>query len=60
MVCDGEDAVKAIRKREFDNEVHRDSVEGGGGVVGSDRVVRDVGMRHKSLGGLAGGATVDK
>ena len=60
MVRDSEDAVKAIRKREFNDEVHGDGFEGEGGVIGGDRAVRDVGVRGIDLGGLAGGATMDK
>ena len=60
MIHDGEDAIEAVGKWEFDDEVHGDSFKGEGGVVGGDRVVRDVGARRINLGGLAGGATTDK
>ena len=60
MVRDGEDAVEAVRKREFDNEVHGDSFKGEGSVVGGDGAVRDAGERRINLGGLTGGATADK
>ena len=60
MVHDGEDAVKAIEKWEFDNEVHGDSLKGEGSAVGDDRVVGDVGVSCNNLGGLAGGAPTDK
>ena len=60
MVCDSEDAVKTVGKREFNNEVHGDSFDGEGGASGGDRAVRDTGVRGIDLGGLAGGATTDE
>ena len=60
MVCDSEDAVKAVRKWEFNNEVHRDGFKREGCMVGSDGVVRDAGVSHSRFGGLAGGATANK
>ena len=55
MVRDGEDAVKAIRKQEFDNEVHSDVFKGEGGAISGDRAVWCVGVSHNGFGGLAGG-----
>ena len=60
MVHDGEDAVKTVRKREFDNEVHSDGFKREGGMISDDRVVRYVGASCDSFDGLAGGATADK
>ena len=60
MVRDSEDAVKAIGKREFDNEVHGNGFEWEGGAVGGNEAVWDAGVRGIDLGGLTGGATTDK
>ena len=60
MVRDSEDAVKAVRKREFNDEVHGNGVKGESGAVSSDGAVWDVGARGIDLGGLAGGASTDK
>ena len=60
MVHNGEDAVKAIGKREFDNEVHSNSLKGEGGAVGGDGMVRNAGASGISLSSLAGGTTTDE
>ena len=57
VVCNGEDAIKAVRKREFDDEIHGDGFKRKGGMVGRDGAVRDAGARGGDFGGLAGGAT---
>ena len=60
VVCDSEDAVKAVGERELNNKVHGDGFEGEGGVVSGNRTVRDAGARGIDLGGLTGGATTDE
>ena len=60
VVCDGEDAVKSIGEREFNDEVHGDGLKGEGGVVSRNGAVRDTGARGVNFGGLAGGATPDE
>ena len=60
VICDGEDAVKAIGERKLDDKVHSDGLEGESGAVGRDGAVRDTGARGVDFGGLAGGATADK
>ena len=60
VVCDGEDAVKSVGKREFNDEVHGDGLKGEGGAVGCDGAVRDTGVRGIDFGGLTGGATADE
>ena len=60
VVCNGEDAIKSVREREFNNEVHGDSFKGEGSVVGGDGAMQDMGARGISFGGLTGGATPDE
>ena len=60
MVGNGEDAVKAVREWELNNEIHGDSFKGEGGVVGCDGAVGNTGARGNGLGGLTGGATSDE
>ena len=60
MVCDSEDAVKAVGEREFNDEVHGNGLEGEGGAVGGNGAVQNAGARGVDLGGLTGGATVDE
>ena len=60
VICDSEDAIEAIRGREFDDEVHSDSFKWKSGAVGSDGVMGDVGTGCKNLGGLTGGTATDK
>ena len=60
MVGNGEDAVKAVREREFNNEVHGDGFKREGGAVGCDGAVGNAGARGSGFGGLAGGATADE
>ena len=60
MVGYGEDAVKAVREWEFNNEIHGDGFEWEGGAVGRDGAVGNTGARGNGFGGLTGGATVDK
>ena len=60
MVCDGEDAVKTVGGQEFDNKVHGDSFKREGGTISGNRVVRYAGASCEGLGGLAGGAALDK
>ena len=60
MVHDSEDAVKAIGKREFNNEVHGNGFEWEGSTVGGNGAVRDAGARGIDLSGLTGGATTDE
>ena len=52
MVCDSKDAVKAVGKREFNDEVHGNGFEGEGGAVSGDGAVWDAGVRGIDLGGL--------
>ena len=60
MVRDGEDAIKAIGGREFNNKVHGNIFKQEGGVVGNDRVVWCAGASCDGFGGLASGATADE
>ena len=60
MVRHGEDAVKAIREREFNDKIHGDGFKGEGGAVGRDRAVGNAGARGNGFGGLTGGATADE
>ena len=60
MVCDSEDAIKAVGERELDDEIHRDSFEGEGSAVSRDGAVRNAGARGSSLSGLTGGATANE
>ena len=60
VIGDGEDAVKAIGEREFNDEVHGNGFKGEGGAVGCDGAVRDTGARGINFGGLTGGATTDE
>ena len=60
VVRDSEDAVKAVRKREFNDEVHGNGLEGEGGAVGGNGAVRDTGARGIDFGGLTGGAATNE
>ena len=60
MVCDSEDAVKTVGKRELNDEVHGHGFKWEGGVVGSNGAVWDTGTRGNGLGGLTGGASTDE
>ena len=60
MVRNGEDAIKAVGEREFNDKIHGDRFEGKGSAVGSDGEVRDTGARGIGFGGLTGGATPDE
>ena len=60
MVCNGEDAVKAIGKRELDDEIHGYGVEWKGGAISGNGAVRDTGARGIDFGGLTGSATPDE
>ena len=60
VVCDGEDTVKTVGEREFDNKVHSDGFKGESGAVGRDGTVRNSWARGGDFGGLTGGATADE
>ena len=60
MVHNGEDAIKSIGEREFNDEIHSDRFKWKGGAVGGDGAVRDTGARGISFSGLTGGATPDE
>ena len=60
VVCNGEDAVKAIGEWELNDEIHGNGFEGEGGAIGRDGAVRNAGARCISFGGLAGGTTPDE
>jgi hypothetical protein len=60
MVCNGEDAIKSIGEREFNDKIHRDRLKQKGGAVGGDGTVWDTGARGIGFGGLTGGATPDE
>ena len=60
MVCDSEDTVKTVRKREFNDEIHGHGFEWEGGAIGGNGAVRDMGPRGNGLGGLTGGAAMDE
>ena len=60
VVRNSEDAVKAIGKWEFNNEVHGNGCKWEGGAVGGNGTVRDAGARGIDLGGLTGGTTMDE
>ena len=60
VVGNGEDAVKSVGKRKFNDEVHGDGLKGEGGAVGRDGAVRNTGARGIDFGGLTGGATPDE
>jgi hypothetical protein len=60
VVGNGEDAVKAVREGELNNEIHGDSFEGEGGAVSCDGAVGNTGARGNGFGGLTGGATSDE
>ena len=60
MVRDSEDAVKAVGKQEFNNEVHGNCFEWEGGAVGGNGAMQDAGARGIDLGGLTGGTTTDE
>ena len=60
MVRNGEDAIKPVREREFNDKIHGDGFKGKGGTVGGDGAVWDTGARGIDFGGLTGGATLDE
>jgi hypothetical protein len=60
VVCDGENAVEAVRKWELNDEIHSNGLKREGSVVGCDRAVRNAGARGIDFGGLTGGASADK
>ena len=60
MVGNGEDAVKPVGEREFNDKIHSDRFKWKGGAVGGDGAVRDTGARGIGFGGLTGGATPDE
>ena len=60
VICNGEDAVKAIGEWELNDKVHGNGFKGESGAVGRDGAVRDTGARGIDFGGLTGGATTDE
>ena len=60
MVCNGEDAIEAVREQEFNDKIHSDGFEWKGSMVGGDRAVWNTGARGIGFRGLTGGATPDE
>ena len=60
VVRNSENAVKAIRKQEFNDEVHGNGLEGEGSAVSGNGTVWNVRARGIDFGGLTGSATADE